>query len=610
MPEAVPSLLPVLVSASRGGTAPMTWGQRAIWKSIRWLGDEAAYFNLSQVHDVPPGHSVEALRQVIGRLVAAHDSLRTTWVDYESNPSQTIASDVTLLVSVEQIEKVREAGEPESLAPGATTRAAAEDVAERLRALPFSPTDIPVRFALIVESESREALHLAIVVNHQVVDGLGFANLRQHLQALLTYPDAEGVAPAWQPQDQAAFEASPEGQRRNLVSSNYWEARLRSIPASMFDYEPMEPEHHRFWRVGMNSVAAAVAATRIADRVKASTSSVLLTATSLVLSVISGRRDLALQLIIGNRADQKTAGLVGALAENGLLSINVDECGFDQTVRTIFRSTLAAYQAGYYDPMSVHCVMERLAFERGVSFDLSAFFNDARSEDRWDVLPPVESLDDLQRLVSHTSTSVIGTWPRQDAKFFMHTEYAPRELRLFLMADTAYIGAEAITQVLRAVEQLLVKLAFQDASLEAIIASLDLPKPERLGRWLKVGPDWANLDAVHDVLRIATSDSLCHIAIEEGPGTTASLIAHVRLRDAHLKPANIYSAVLHELESRTDAVAPQRYAFYAAKPGAPADEWWTTDRPLVEWTPAVDLTTSQRHVETSAVRSSVGQGQC
>ncbi len=41
--------------AATGGTAPLTWGQREIWRSLRWLGDNDHYFNSAMAFPVPAG---------------------------------------------------------------------------------------------------------------------------------------------------------------------------------------------------------------------------------------------------------------------------------------------------------------------------------------------------------------------------------------------------------------------------------------------------------------------------------------------------------------------------------------------------------------------------
>ncbi|MFD0889811.1 hypothetical protein ACFQ08_35170, partial [Streptosporangium algeriense] len=67
-------------SGSRSGTAPLTWGQRAIWDAIRKTAPDDHYFNFGRVLAVPRRArplTVARAAEVLGALVERHESLRT-----------------------------------------------------------------------------------------------------------------------------------------------------------------------------------------------------------------------------------------------------------------------------------------------------------------------------------------------------------------------------------------------------------------------------------------------------------------------------------------------------------------------------------------------------
>ena len=64
---------------SRGGAAPLTWGQRSVRRWIDWLGPHEASLNVPYVLPVPPGADVTAVGRALRHLVERHEALRTTY---------------------------------------------------------------------------------------------------------------------------------------------------------------------------------------------------------------------------------------------------------------------------------------------------------------------------------------------------------------------------------------------------------------------------------------------------------------------------------------------------------------------------------------------------
>ncbi|MFC1419785.1 condensation domain-containing protein [Streptacidiphilus cavernicola] len=421
----------------------MTWGQRAIWKSIRWLGDDAHYFNIRRIEPVPADLDSGQVEAALSALLCRHEALRTRFLETQDGWTQQVAAEGTLL-----LDRV-EAG------PGGGAEAA-DRLARELVGRTFRHAEEwPFRCALVLE-DGRPA-HLVLVFSHLGVDFWGVRELESDLREL--FAGKESPAPSWQPLDQALFETEGPGAARGAASVEYWRRTLRAVPASLFRPVDDQGRPERFVRLGMDSPATAVAATVLAERCQVSTGTVLLAATAAVLGAHTGHSTVALQLIAVNRHDERSRRLVAAMAENALFALDVADGSFEQTVRRAFLAGMNAYRHAQYDPSAVDVVLDEARERSGGTLDLGYFFNDKRMHDRWEDLPAGREPDALRALTGRTEISFVGAWERQDAAFFVHTTYAPDTCLLYLMADTELIARADIERLLRAFETLLVEAA-------------------------------------------------------------------------------------------------------------------------------------------------------
>ncbi|MEV0536042.1 condensation domain-containing protein [Kitasatospora sp. NPDC050463] len=467
----------------RTESAPMTWGQRAIWKSIQWLDEGAHYYNIPRVVAAPPGLTISQVEVALGRLLTRHEALRTRFEQTEDGPVQYVSASGELAAPVHE-------------APPGQGATLADEVSRTLAAEPFRHREEwPFRCALVLEQG--EPVHVALVFSHLGVDFWGVQQVEQDLRDLLAGQDPE--PPAWQPLDQARFETEGPGAARGAASVEYWRRSLASVPPAMFPPAPVppvetEPEPgtgagsgtgtegetgtaagpgaggetgtaagsgaDRFVRLCMNSPATAVAASTLADRCGVSTGTVLLAGTAALLGSYTGNSTAVLQLIAVNRHDERSRRLVAAMTANALFSLDVARPTFEEVIRATFLAAMNAYRFAQYDPLVVDGVIDAAREASGGALRLSSFFNDVRLHDRWEQLPGTDgSAQQLRALTAKTEVSLIGTWERQDADFFVHTTYEPDTCLLYLMADTALIPRPEIERLLRAFEHLLVESA-------------------------------------------------------------------------------------------------------------------------------------------------------
>ncbi|MFI9644302.1 condensation domain-containing protein [Micromonospora sp. NPDC051925] len=429
---------------NRSETAPMTWGQRAIWKAIRWLDDDAHYFNIRRIAKVPPGVTTAQVEAVLSTFVSRHEVLRTRFHERAEGPVQEVWAEGALSLAVVEA------------ASGAADDVAAELARELVSVTFRHAEEWPFRCALVLEDGCPASA--VLVFSHLAVDFWGVRELERDLQQLLA--GTGSPEPEWRPIDQARFETEGPGAARGAAAVEYWRRTLHTVPPTLFRTVDGEARPERFVRMGMDSPAAAVAATVLAERCQVSTGTVLLAATAAVLGAYTGHDTVALQLIAVNRHDERTRRLVAPMVENALFALDVGDDTFEQTVRRTFLTGMNAYRHAQYDPSAVDEILDEARKRSNGALNLGCFFNDKRMHDRWENLPETDvGPDGLRALLSRTRVTFVGSWERQDATFFLHTGYAPDTCLLYLLADTELIPRNDIDLLLRAFETLLVDSA-------------------------------------------------------------------------------------------------------------------------------------------------------
>lgn len=529
----------------RSGATPLTWGQHAIWKSIKWLGPDDHYFNIPRAIPVPAGHTTEQVVAVISALVHRHEALRTTFADGPRGPSQRVHGEGEVSVDV------RPAG-------GDLTHAQALEQAQALANRSFDhAAEFGMRYA-VLEHDGGPAW-LLLVISHQTTDFFGIRVLERELTELFAGGRLDPVD--WFPLDQARFQQEGEGAARGRASLDHWRRTLTQVPRSHFDFprrpgveEQEDPE--RFVRLRLDSPAAAVAAEALATRCEVSTSTVLLTAAAAVIAAHSGHDTAVLQLIAGNRNEPRLRDMLGAQTENALFVLGLAGGTFEEAVRRCFLPSMSAYRYGEYHPPSMDQVHTEVQHDRGVALDLSSFFNDVRMKDRWEALPETDgSPEQLRELARRSTVEFIGAWPRQDAKYFVHATYAPDTLHLYLMADTAFLPRPVIERLLLAMEHLLVESVH--GAVDVREAAEAVARPEG---WTFLDACWFDRTAVVELVARAAGGKATVTVAEEGQDAPR-LLAEVEVEPeaATADPAALHRAVVAALAGRTDVIAPHHY---------------------------------------------------
>lgn len=536
--------------AAPGGSAPLTWGQREIWKSLRWLGDNDHYFNSAMMFAVPDERSEAEALDAVRAMVERHEGLRTRFPGYATDPVQRVAAEGHLPVAVHD-------------ASAADLEPVTKAVIAALQASSFDhEREWPLRVALVC-TEGRPRV-LVLVVSHLVVDGTGGWVLWNELTGLLSGERPATREGAWGPLALAEYEQGPAGVRRHESSARRWREDLLAMPTSVFDFPTRTPERPRFHDYTLDSPALAVACTRVADALQATNSTVLLTACAAVLGHWTGHEDVGMHLIVANRWRAEVRATVAAMTENGLFTVGLGGLSFAEAVAATWRAALTSFRTAHYDPFAMDRLVEEVEHERGAFCEReAAFFNDMRPTDHWEALPP--TAPDEAGLAELVAGSTIANTDRQDRlalKAFFEVLSSPDRATLLLQVDTAYVGPEEAQRLLRGVETLVVRAAHHPVRLADLGALTGIEPVRRGADWVRYGPGWYRPASVEELLRGLDGVDAAALSTEDGGRPVATVV----VRDPALTATALHRAVCAALRERTDAIAPAHYTVQASGP--------------------------------------------
>ena len=461
--------LEVAFRADDGGTFPMTWGQQDFWrhKIRRYADSQIRNFNIGVVVDLidEEGLTDQAtVAAALRRLVERNQSLRAYFSDSPGGLIQRVVRSGTFALRIRQ-------------STLAASRASAEALAAELAERPFDhEAEWGVRFAIICSG--RSARHVAFAISHLVVDGGGVKVLIDDLLGLLR-ARGEDCEPErrWQPSDQASRESSERGARRTRAAIRHWRRRLEPIPPSMFA-TALPAGQPRFRGLRMDSRALAFTAARLAAECQVSVGSTVLAATAAALAALSGQPTCVLVLVVGNRYDEEIRGMLGPASQDGLFVIDLPGGTIADAVRATHRAATIAYFSGHYDPVAIEELVQVVAAERGVRFDLTLLYNDLSdfADQAGGGGLPVSQVG-ARKLLGETVIVPERTWEGQLCKMYLAAVPSADNCRLTLIGDTAYLPLDSMRALLFGIEKIVFEAAYRDVEISEIPALTGLTPP-------------------------------------------------------------------------------------------------------------------------------------
>jgi amino acid adenylation domain-containing protein len=317
--DAARSELPPIVAAERGEHMPVSFAQQRLWFLAEVEGAGGAYhmpfgFRLEGALDA------EALQDALDRIVARHESLRTTFATANGEPVQVIAS----------AERARFALRHEDVRDRDGAQAQVRRLAAAEAAAPFDLERGPViRGVLIREGETSHTL--LITMHHIVSDGWSMGVLFKELSALYDAfahgrPDPLAPLPV-QYADYALW------QRRWLTGdvlrrqAGYWENALAGAPVLLnlpADRPRPVVQDHGGATVSFALDAELTAALkRLSQRHGTTLFMTLIAAWGALLARLSGQSDVVIGTPVANRNRLEVEELIGFFVNTLALRLDV-----------------------------------------------------------------------------------------------------------------------------------------------------------------------------------------------------------------------------------------------------------------------------------------------
>ncbi len=358
----------VQFTGAEAGTAPLTWGQKAILQDMRDNDDQ---FTMFGTIPLPEGSTVEDAAARLSALIHRHAALRMRLRNGPGDrPYQQVAGSgqigldiVTIPDNADRVDRARY-------------------IDHLLATWPLAPFDFrrdwPLRMAVLTQRGT--CLHLVWVLSHLVADGTANMLLLRELRQEVA---GRATSDPRRPQilDVARSEQEPQLRQLSSRGMRYWESQLGHIPALTFG-EPAHPRGHagqRYWQVRFSSSAAHLATLAIAKRTGTDTSRATLAVIATAIGRATGVHPLTINVMVNNRFRPGLADVFAPIAQNSVVTIDVTDTSIDEVVAQTRSASLAAGVRAYYDPDDLKEVIARSDAERGYPARVSCRFNDQRA---------------------------------------------------------------------------------------------------------------------------------------------------------------------------------------------------------------------------------------
>ena len=461
--------------AGPAGTAPLTWGQKAIlirmreagWRESGWHR-EGAFGRLASLTAgfytaEPEGTTVEDVAAQISDMMSQHAALRLRLgTGADGRPCQLVCGSGQIPLDIVTI--------PDADDPADVMKYANELWFSRMFAPVDLDRDLPVQLAVI---RHRGAIRCRVWTIHNIaVDGeaatlLAFGDMASRGRA---DPGVTSILDlAQREQTQALRKVSDRAIR-------YWESQLRPIPPLTFG-EPAHPEGRlgeRYWHGEFSSPAAHLAILAIAGRTRTDTSRVLLAIMAIAIGRVTGVSQLTTRIFVNNRFRPGYAEIIAPLNQASVVTIDVADATVDEVVARTRRAMLPAGLHGYYDPEQLQELRARLDAERGYPGWLTCVISDGRLRTK----PTAEAaarggevtMEQIRRKLPDTTMSWNGTIDVSPDQARFTVDNRPETIFINLIFDMTCFTEAQVEALAQGIEEVAVAAAFDPAVPTAIAA--------------------------------------------------------------------------------------------------------------------------------------------
>lgn len=440
-------LLEIAFSSGRSGSGPATWGQRAIWDAVRRLPPaDVPRYTIATATPLDPGLPLPDLLHALPQLLHLHDSLHTRLLpDQDGQLRQVVDPAGTFTVEVH------------SPTDGTDPAEVGARLHQELTERPFdTATQWPIRVGVVAADGL--VRYVSLVLSHTAVDGAGMSRLIADLTALsLGHSPAELAAlrePAQQPLEEAEFQASERGRRRDAAARKQVLRKLRLGPPRLFPPSTAAERPTRFPNAVLRSAALPRAVELVAATHRVSTSSVLLAATATMTARLAGTTEAVLDVVVNNRFLSGLTSAVSVVAGDGLFHLPDATAEFGELVRRTHAAAIGTYRHAYFDKLALAAEIDQLTAEGVPLADRSCVFNDTR-----ELLPAAPGLGDGGTTLSWP----VEFEPRPGLTYALDALQSPEALSLAMTADPTVLPRPSMAEFLYGIEELILAEAAKAA---------------------------------------------------------------------------------------------------------------------------------------------------
>jgi hypothetical protein len=434
--------VPVPFSGEGSGRAPMSWGQKDIWKA---MVRQKSWLPIGGWRTLEPGTTVEDIAGELAYLHGRFPSFRTrlTWDGGPVGQELSAAGSNVL--------EIYDAAEGED----AESVAAAVHHAYRHRAYDMRE-EWPIRMAVV--REAGVPTHLVVTMIHWALDVNGATVMLRDVAVRETAPLS-----GQQPLEQALWQNSEAGQRHNNKTLAHIEDLLRAVPARRFPADLAGPEKQRYWQGRFTSPALAAALPAISVRTGVDSSSVLGTLYAISLARLTGNEHAVLRPVVSNRFRPGISGVVCHGAQSGVLSVHLAGTTYDEAVEAMRKAAMGALKHAYYDMDDYEAMVGRISAERGEDIDVGVFYNDRRL----DAAPGTAAAPSLDELEAGRARAehewVLGKHDPLE-RVALHVEESEDGMVLWFDVDTRVLSKENTLELVRGIEAAAVEAALDGSA--------------------------------------------------------------------------------------------------------------------------------------------------
>jgi hypothetical protein len=441
-------------TAPEADTAPLSWGQKAIWQDMQ---DSGGQFSMGGRAPVPEGSTVTEVAALLGTLMGRHAALRMRLgTDDAGHPCQVVAGPGQISLDIMTLPDDAE------VVPFAV---------HLMDTWPLTRFDFghdwPLRMAVLRHRGA--CRYLVWVLSHLVADGGAHLLFLDDLIAVRDAGAAAGQSRRRDILDIARAEREPQARQLSSRAMRHWESALRHIPEQTFGQPGplLDRPGQQFWQARFTSPAAQASMLAIARRTGTDASRVTLALIATAIGRATGAAPLTIKLMVNNRFRPGLADVIAPIAQNSVVTIDVTGISVDEAVARSRSATLTAGMRAYYDPDDLAEVTARLDAERGYPARVTCRVNDQRAmimrADGQAAAGQVTP-EQISQKLAETSLTWLGPREHMHEQANILIENRTDAVSLHMMWDRSCLTDAQVEALLRGVEEVAVEAAFDPSA--------------------------------------------------------------------------------------------------------------------------------------------------